>query len=165
MNAKTLLLSLSIAASFAATSPAARADTAITAVQGTPARPTIGKDLYIRQDKFRQQFAADVAPPQAAAMAVAQRPVTAAALNEPATGAGWKQVPSYFVYGTADRNIPLQALRFMAERAQARGVARGHGLVSGSGGEADRRSGGRPLTGSIDEDAAVEMSAVAFHPR
>jgi pimeloyl-ACP methyl ester carboxylesterase len=81
-----------------------------------------GKELYIRQDKFRQQFAADVAPQQAAAMAVAQRPVTVAALNEAATGAAWKQLPSYFVYGTADRNIPLQALRFMAERAHGKDI-------------------------------------------
>ena len=81
-----------------------------------------GKELYIRQDKFRLQFAADVAPQQAAAMAVAQRPVTVAALNEPATGAAWKQLPSYFVYGTADRNIPRQALHFMAERAHAKDI-------------------------------------------
>jgi pimeloyl-ACP methyl ester carboxylesterase len=81
-----------------------------------------GKELYIRQDKFRQQFAADVAPQQAAAMAAAQRPVTVAALNEAATGDAWRQLPSYFVYGTADHNIPLQALRFMAERAQAKDI-------------------------------------------
>jgi pimeloyl-ACP methyl ester carboxylesterase len=81
-----------------------------------------GKELYVRQDRFRQQFAADVAPPQAAAMAIAQRPVTVAALNEAATGAAWKQLPSYFVYGTADRNLPLQALRFMAERAQGKDI-------------------------------------------
>jgi pimeloyl-ACP methyl ester carboxylesterase len=81
-----------------------------------------GKELYIRQSKFRQQFAADVAPQQAAAMAAAQRPVTVAALNEAATGDAWKQLPSYFVYGTADRNIPLQALRFMAGRAHAKDI-------------------------------------------
>jgi pimeloyl-ACP methyl ester carboxylesterase len=81
-----------------------------------------GQELSIRQDKFRQQFAADVAPPQAAAMAVAQRPVTVAALNDAATGAAWKHIPSYFVYGTADRNIPLEALRFMARRAQGKDI-------------------------------------------
>lgn len=81
-----------------------------------------GKDLYIRQDRFPQQFAADVAPPQAALMAIGQRPVTAAALNEPATGSAWKQLPSYFVYGTADKNIPPEAMRFMAKRAHAKDV-------------------------------------------
>lgn len=81
-----------------------------------------GQDLYVRQDKFPQQFAADLPPRQAALMAAAQRPVTVAALNEAATGAAWKQLPSYFVYGTADRNLPLDALRFMARRAHAKDV-------------------------------------------
>ncbi|MBA5638977.1 alpha/beta hydrolase [Duganella sp. LX20W] len=81
-----------------------------------------GKELYIRQDKFPQQFAADVAPKQAALMAAGQRPVTVAALNEAADGVAWKQLPSYFVYGTADKNIPLEALRFMAKRAHAKDV-------------------------------------------
>lgn len=80
------------------------------------------EELYIRQDKFRQQFAADVAPQQAVVMAVAQRPVTVAALNEKATGEAWKQLPSYFVYGTADHNLPLQTLRFMAERAHGKDI-------------------------------------------
>lgn len=81
-----------------------------------------GKDLYIRQDKFAQQFAADVPPRQAALMAAGQRPVTVAALNEASNGAAWKQLPSYFVYGTADKNIPVEALRFMAKRASAKDV-------------------------------------------
>jgi pimeloyl-ACP methyl ester carboxylesterase len=80
------------------------------------------KELYIRQDKFHQQFAADVAPKQAALMAAGQRPVTVAALNEAASGSAWKQLPSYFVYGTADKNIPLEGLRFMARRANPKDV-------------------------------------------
>jgi pimeloyl-ACP methyl ester carboxylesterase len=81
-----------------------------------------GKDLYIRQDSFPQQFAADVAPQQAALMAAGQRPVTVAALNEAANGSGWTQLPSYFVYGTADKNVPPEAMRFMARRAHAKDV-------------------------------------------
>jgi pimeloyl-ACP methyl ester carboxylesterase len=81
-----------------------------------------GKELYIRQDRFQQQFAADVSPQLAAQMAAGQRPVTVAALNEAANGSAWKQLPSYFVYGTADKNIPLEALRFMAKRANAKDV-------------------------------------------
>lgn len=80
------------------------------------------KDLYISQDKFAQQFAADVSPQQAALMAAGQRPVTITALNEVSHGTAWKQLPSYFVYGTADKNIPLEALRFMAKRANAKDV-------------------------------------------
>ena len=77
-----------------------------------------GNDLYIRQDKFHGQFAADVSGADAKLMAASQRPVTEAALNEPAAGAtAWKRIPSWFVYGDQDKNIPAAALGFMAQRA------------------------------------------------
>jgi pimeloyl-ACP methyl ester carboxylesterase len=79
-----------------------------------------GKDLYIQQDKFHDQFAADVSQADAQLMAATQRPVTVAALNEAATEPAWKTVPSYFVYGDQDKNIPAQALAFMAERAHSK---------------------------------------------
>jgi pimeloyl-ACP methyl ester carboxylesterase len=79
-----------------------------------------GVDLYIRQDQFPQQFAADVPRAKAVLMAAAQRPIAEAALKEAAGTPAWKTLPSYFVYGTADKNIPVQALSFMAARAQSR---------------------------------------------
>ncbi|UXN67466.1 alpha/beta hydrolase (plasmid) [Phyllobacterium sp. A18/5-2] len=79
-----------------------------------------GKDLYIRQDKFHDQFAADVSDTEAKLMAATQRPITEAALNEARTGAAWKNIPSWFIYGDEDKNIPPQALAFMAHRAHAR---------------------------------------------
>ncbi len=81
-----------------------------------------GKDLYIKQDKFPSQFAADVPAAQAALMAVTQRPVTEAALNEQSGEPAWKHVPSWHIYGDKDKNIPPQAMAFMAKRAQARAV-------------------------------------------
>jgi len=78
-----------------------------------------GKDLYIRQDKFPAQFAADVPLARARLMAVGQRPIAEAALNEAAQAAAWKSVPSWFVYGDRDKNIPPAALAFMAQRANA----------------------------------------------
>jgi pimeloyl-ACP methyl ester carboxylesterase len=81
---------------------------------------TGGKDLYIRQDKFHDQFAADVPEAEAALMAASQRPVTEAALNEPAGASAWKRIPSWFVYGDKDKNIPPTALAFMADRANSR---------------------------------------------
>ncbi len=78
-----------------------------------------GKDLYIQQDKFPAQFAADVPLAKAKLMAVGQRPIAEAALNEPAEAPAWKSVPSWFVYGDRDRNIPPAAMAFMAERAKA----------------------------------------------
>lgn len=79
-----------------------------------------GKDLYIQQDKFHDQFAADVPNADAKLMAATQRPVTEAALNEAASEPAWKSIPSWFVYGDKDKNIPPQAMAFMAERAHAK---------------------------------------------
>lgn len=79
-----------------------------------------GKDLYIIQDKFHAQFAADVPAAQAALMAATQRPLAQAALNELAGDASWKTIPSWYIYGDADKNIPPQAMAFMAKRAQSK---------------------------------------------
>jgi pimeloyl-ACP methyl ester carboxylesterase len=79
-----------------------------------------GKDFYIDQAKFRDQFAADVSQVEAAVMAATQRPVTELAINEASNEPAWKTLPSWFVYGDQDKNIPLQALSFMAERAHSK---------------------------------------------
>ena len=76
-----------------------------------------GNDLYIRQDKFRAQFAADVPEKQARLMAGTQRPITEAALNEASGVPSWKTTPSWFIYGERDLNIPAAAQSFMAARA------------------------------------------------
>lgn len=79
-----------------------------------------GNDLYIQQSRFPAQFAADVPEAQARLMAAGQRPIADAALSEASTAPAWKHVPSWFVYGDADRNIPPAAMQFMAQRAGAR---------------------------------------------
>jgi pimeloyl-ACP methyl ester carboxylesterase len=79
-------------------------------------------DLYIRQDSFPAQFAADVPLAKARLMAVAQRPLTDAAGAEKSVATAWKTLPSWWVYGEADRNIPPAALKWMADRAHARQV-------------------------------------------
>jgi pimeloyl-ACP methyl ester carboxylesterase len=43
--------------------------------------------------------------------------MTEAVLTERVATAAWMEVPSYFVIPTADRSIPADAQRFMAERA------------------------------------------------
>lgn len=80
-----------------------------------------GAELSIDVAKFAQQFAADVDPAVAALMAATQRPVAERALAAGLVGEpGWRSVPSWFVWGAADRNIPAAALRFMGERAKGR---------------------------------------------
>lgn len=81
--------------------------------------PDGSKDLYIRQDKFGKQFAEDLPPALAQLMAVSQRPVTEGALGEAAHAAAWQTLPSWFIYGDRDKNIPPAALAFMAERARS----------------------------------------------
>ncbi|MDX0140418.1 alpha/beta fold hydrolase [Sinorhizobium meliloti] len=80
------------------------------------------KDLYIDQSKFPEQFAADVPLADARLLAVTQRPITDAALTEPVRKAGWKNIPSWFVYGDADKNIPPTTLQWMAEPANSKGT-------------------------------------------
>jgi len=79
-----------------------------------------GKDLYIQSSKFQTQFAADVPTADARLMAAGQRPITEAALGEAAGVPAWKRIPSWFIYGDQDKNIPAQALAFMAQRAHSK---------------------------------------------
>jgi pimeloyl-ACP methyl ester carboxylesterase len=78
---------------------------------------TTGTDLYIRQDRFHDVFAADVAPEVAELMAATQRPIAASALEDTATKAAWKTIPSWTLVTTQDLAIPADSMRFMAARA------------------------------------------------
>ena len=83
--------------------------------------PGGGADLYIQQDKYHDQFCADLPERQAQLMAITQRPIAEVALGEGSGDAPlWKTVPSWFIYGELDYNIPAGAHRNMAERADAR---------------------------------------------
>ncbi|MGY5050711.1 alpha/beta fold hydrolase [Streptomyces sp. 900105755] len=78
-----------------------------------------GTDLYIKADKFHDQFAADVPTPVTDLMAATQRPVASSALEEKATETAWKTIPSWDLITTNDKNIPPAAQRFMAKRAHS----------------------------------------------
>jgi pimeloyl-ACP methyl ester carboxylesterase len=84
------------------------------------ALPDGSNDLYIRQDRFHAQFAADIPAADAAVAAVAQRPVTDKALNEPSGAPTWASTPSWFIYGSKDKNIPPAMMAFMARRSHSR---------------------------------------------
>ncbi|MFI2102660.1 alpha/beta fold hydrolase [Isoptericola sp. NPDC019693] len=83
-----------------------------------------GNELAIRLDAFPAQFAADVPLADATRLARTQRPVTEAALRDglPTDAPAWRSLPSWFVFGEEDRNIPAAELRAEAGRAGARGV-------------------------------------------
>jgi pimeloyl-ACP methyl ester carboxylesterase len=78
-----------------------------------------GQDLYILRDRFWAQFAADVPEADAIQMAAAQRPIIQSAFDEKAASPAWKRLPSWFIYGSLDKNIPPALHSFMAKRANA----------------------------------------------
>jgi pimeloyl-ACP methyl ester carboxylesterase len=114
--------------------------------------PDGNDDLYVDPKLFPQQFAADVPAATATLMAVAQRPITAAALNEDAAGPqAWATVPSYFLVAEADRNIPAVTQRFVASRA--------HGTVRSVKGASHAVFVSQPeITASFIEKAARERA-------
>ena len=85
---------------------------------------TGGDEVAIRHELFHHQFAADVPSGLAALMAATQRPAALTALSEGLTTdrPAWKDIPSWFVYGEQDLNIPAALVRFQAERAGSRGT-------------------------------------------
>lgn len=90
-----------------------------TALAAPTTLPDGSKELNIRQESFHDQFAADVPAADALLMAITQRPIAEAALGEASDEPAWRTIPSWFVYGTADRNIPAAAHQFMADRAKS----------------------------------------------
>jgi pimeloyl-ACP methyl ester carboxylesterase len=89
-------------------------------IQAVPL-PGGGVDLYIEQSKYHRQFCEDLPVHEAQVLAVTQRPIAEAALGEPSGDSPlWKHVPSWFIFGDEDRNIPVGAHRIMAERAGAK---------------------------------------------
>jgi pimeloyl-ACP methyl ester carboxylesterase len=98
--------------------PSLLASTAVVSPYDAPSAAG-GPDLFIKIADFHRTFCADLPEDVAAAMAVSQRPLSAAALNETATVAGWKSLPSWYLVSNQDNAIHPDAERFMARRANA----------------------------------------------
>jgi pimeloyl-ACP methyl ester carboxylesterase len=77
-------------------------------------------DLYISQKQYHDQFAADLPEQLTRQMGATQRPILESAFTDQAVAPLWKSVPSWFMFGELDRNIPVAVHRFMAERAGSR---------------------------------------------
>jgi pimeloyl-ACP methyl ester carboxylesterase len=79
-----------------------------------------GPDLFIKIEQFHETFCADLSEDVAGPMAVSQRPLSAAAFTEPASGAvGWRDIPSWYLVSEHDNAIPPDCERFMAQRMNA----------------------------------------------
>jgi len=79
-------------------------------------------DLYVQREKFHDQFAADVPAATATIMAATQRPLVDTAFGEPSGPPAWTSIPSWFIHGTEDKNLPIATVEFMAKRAGAKKV-------------------------------------------
>jgi len=78
-----------------------------------------GPDLFIKIADFHETFCADLPEEVAGPMAVSQRPLSAAALTENASVAGWKTLPTWFLVSERDNAISPDCERFMAQRMNA----------------------------------------------
>jgi pimeloyl-ACP methyl ester carboxylesterase len=79
-------------------------------------------EIYVKKDRFRAVFAADVSAKTAAVMWASQRPLAVATGAEPTTAEAWRTIPSWAMIGRQDKTITPDALRSMATRAHAHTV-------------------------------------------
>ena len=98
--------------------PSLLASTSVPTSYDAPGAPG-GPDLFIKIPDFHQTFCADLPAEVAAPMAVSQRPLSAAALTEQATVAGWKNLPTWYMVSEQDNAIAPDCQRFMAKRMNA----------------------------------------------
>ncbi|MET8771758.1 alpha/beta hydrolase [Streptomyces sp. NPDC004658] len=92
-----------------------------TVAAGLPARSAADPDseLYIRRERFRDVYAADLAPGVGNVLSVAQRPIARGALTERSGPPAWARKRSWYAIAAADRMLSPTAQRFMAQRMAA----------------------------------------------
>ncbi|MEV8638437.1 alpha/beta hydrolase [Streptosporangium sp. NPDC051023] len=78
-----------------------------------------GVDLYIRADKFRAAFAADLPKATTDLMAITQRPFAAQSLTDVTQTAAWRTIPSWAIVATQDKAIPPALERWFYKRAKS----------------------------------------------
>ncbi|MFI7696966.1 alpha/beta fold hydrolase [Nonomuraea sp. NPDC049655] len=85
-----------------------------------------GVDLYLKPDKFRSAFAADLPASVTRIMQATQRPFAASSFTDKTTAAAWRTIPSWGMVATEDKAIPPDLERWFYKRAKAHVVeARG----------------------------------------
>jgi pimeloyl-ACP methyl ester carboxylesterase len=85
-----------------------------------PSETAIKGEMSIDETVFAEVYAADLDPADAAFLAIAQRPLSATAFEEPAGAAAWRSKKSWAVLPTADGVIHPELQRFAFDRARAR---------------------------------------------
>jgi len=80
---------------------------------------TAAVELYVDPAKFHEVFAADLPAAQSGVLGASQRPVAAAAFDEPNGAPAWKTLPSWAVVATGDKAAGADVILSMARRAGA----------------------------------------------
>ena len=93
--------------------------TAVLDLAGYPGAPEGDVEAFLKPDTVHEAFAQDLPEDDRWRIVESQRPITLSANLTPSGGAAWKTLPSWAVVGTADRVIPPDTQRRMAERAGA----------------------------------------------
>lgn len=125
-------------------------------VPGAPVPPILPPQdgfLFLDRAKFRESFAADVAPDAAEFMADAQVPWGLEALGGAVSEPAWKSKPTWYLVTTNDKMIPPDAQRGMSKRA-------GSTVVEVSGSHAVYVSQPREVANLI-EQAAKSLALAA----
>lgn len=81
--------------------------------------PDGGTDLYLRADKFRAAFAADLPLSTTRLMQATQRPFSSLGLTDASRAAAWHTIPSWALVATEDKAIPPALERFFYKRAKS----------------------------------------------
>ena len=79
-------------------------------------------ELFVDVAEFPEVFAADLPEAQARFLAASQRPVAAAAFDEPNGAPAWKTLPSWAAVATGDKAAGADVTLMMARRANAQTV-------------------------------------------
>jgi len=83
-------------------------------------KPDAAGFLFVDTAKFHDLFAADIPRAQTRIAAASQKPLIATAFGESNPGAGWKNIPSWYIVAKNDRAINPDVERFYAKRAGAK---------------------------------------------
>ncbi|MFI6604327.1 alpha/beta fold hydrolase [Nonomuraea sp. NPDC050536] len=99
--------------------PGSQIPDSVREVPYTNADGSEGVDLYLKPDKFRGAFAADLPVSTTRLMQATQRPFAASSYTDVTTGAAWHTIPSWALVATEDKAIPPALERFFYKRAKS----------------------------------------------
>ena len=76
-------------------------------------------ELYVDEARFHEVFGGDLPETQSAVLGASQRPVAAAAFDEPNGAPAWMRLPSWAAVSTGDKAAGSDVTLMMAKRANA----------------------------------------------